>query len=304
MISFRYHLVSIVAVFLAVALGVLIGTTVVNQGVIDDLNRRTNAAVESSEQLRDEVATLQAQLQAWERFGEVVRPLLIGGKLAGRRVVLVTLEGVDVTEVDGVARAVEESGGSVTAILVVTPKMALRDQVGREDLAGLLGTSAGTSPEDLAAQAAARLGARLALGPESPDRDLLQELVAGRYVLLRGGSGLLSEVGGPGQAVVLLSGGPEEPAVSPDSFLAPLVSSLVRFGPPVVAAETSSTAYPFVPLLRGDGSLDGQLATVDNADTLPGRIAVVLALRDLFQDPGSGGDYGVKDGASDLLPTP
>ena len=37
MISFRYHLVTIVAVFLALGLGVLAGTTVLDQALVDRL---------------------------------------------------------------------------------------------------------------------------------------------------------------------------------------------------------------------------------------------------------------------------
>ncbi|HEX2068816.1 MAG TPA: copper transporter, partial [Actinomycetota bacterium] len=46
--------------FLALALGVLLGTTVVNQGVIENLSQRTNNAVTRSEQLRSQVGELQA----------------------------------------------------------------------------------------------------------------------------------------------------------------------------------------------------------------------------------------------------
>jgi hypothetical protein len=41
---------------------------------------------------------------------------------------------------------------------------------------------------------------------------------------------------------------------------------------------------------------------VDNADAAPGLVAVVLGLRDLVRDPAAGGDYGVKSGASKLIP--
>jgi hypothetical protein len=72
----------------------------------------------------------------------------------------------------------------------------------------------------------------------------------------------------------------------------------------VVAAETLESEYPFVQLVRNNGSIDGRLVTVDNADQVSGRIAIVLGLRNLLQSPGQGGDYGVKEGASGLLPQP
>ena len=123
------------------------------------------------------------------------------------------------------------------------------------------------------------------------------------FVLVRGGTGI-SGIGGGGQAVVLLSGTSRPPAVDPGLFMAPLAAALVEAQRPVAAAETETTLAPFVTLLRDDGSLDGRLVTVDDADNMAGRLALVLGLRDLLASPGKGGDYGVKAGASALLPKP
>ena len=304
MISFRYHLVTIVAVFLALALGVLMGTTVVNQGVIDDLQRRTEDASKRADELRNQVNALSVQARAWDQFGAVVQPQLIEDELASREIVLVTLEGVDVREVDQVRRTLQAAGASVMGLLVATARMGLPDEGSREELARVLGSSAAKTPPQLESDAAERLGERLAQGPGAGDVDVLEQLISSGFLVLQGGDGSVGAVGGDGQGMVLLSGGDVEPAVLPDAFLSPLAAALASFTAPVVAAETAATTYPFVPLVRADGELDGQMATVDNADTVPGRIAVVLALRDLFAVPGSAGDYGIKQGASSLLPLP
>jgi hypothetical protein len=70
----------------------------------------------------------------------------------------------------------------------------------------------------------------------------------------------------------------------------------------VVASETLLTSYPFVATVRQDPDLNGRLATVDNVDTMPGRVALVLSLQDLLATPSQGGNYGVKPGAATLLP--
>lgn len=302
MISFRFHLVSIVAVFLALALGVLVGTTVVSQGVIEDLERRADEALQRSEELRDQVEELQAHLRSWEAFGVSVEPLLVGGQLAGREVLVVTQEDVDPAELDGVLRALQESGATAPSVLVLADRLALADGSSQAELAAALGSAPAGDPQALAAEAARRLADRLARGPEAVP-DLLDVLVKGGFVALRGGQSP-DEVGGPDQAVVVLSGGPEPPALDPARFLQPLTVALVQALRPVVAAETTDTAYPFVSLLRADDALGGRVVTVDNADTVPGRIAVVLGLRDLLRDPQRGGHYGVKDGASSLIPEP
>ncbi len=305
MISFRYHIVSIVAVFLALALGVLLGTTVVNQGVIENLSDRTNDAVQRSEQLRAQVSELQAGLRNWDRFGAAVEPILISGQLTAREVVVVTQEGVDAGEVDGVRQAFSDAGASVVAVIVVTNRMALLDADARTDLQTILGRAAAADdPLAMSEAAAQQVAARLANGPAGGTTDLLRELIDARFLVVRDGTGTIDQIGTASQALSILAGGTQEPVLDPESFLAPLTVALAQNARPVVAAETQESTYPFVPLLRRDGSLDDQVVTVDNADTMPGRIAVVLGLRDLLQEPGRGGHFGVKGGASALIPQP
>jgi hypothetical protein len=302
MISFRYHLVSIVAVFLALALGVLLGTTVVNQGLIDDLNRRTDTAVERVDELKGQVSDLEGQIRTWEAFGAVAQPLLVDGQLAGQQSVILTLDDVNAVNVDGVRRSLEEAGAAVTGILVARPKMSLSEEADRQAMATLLGMSPDTSAEDLISEAGRQLGARLASGPPVAGEDLLAELVDQGFLALRGGTGSPDSVGGASQSVVLVSGGDSTPAVDPVTFFIPTAVSLVNAARPVAATETLVTSYPFVAAVRDDSALNGRLATVDNADTMPGHVAVVLSLRDLIATPGDGGNYGVKPGAATLLP--
>jgi hypothetical protein len=304
LISLRYHLVSIVAVFLALALGVVVGTTVVNQGIVDDLRRRTDAAVESSDKLKTQIADLNSQLDASKSVENIVMPFLIRDQLTGAEVLLVTQQDVSASDVDSVRRALSDAGASVVAEIVVTNRMALSDSTSQAALAGALGTVNSGAPDGLAKEAARAVGARLANGPGlAPSGDVLSSLDSAGFVLIRGGIGI-SGIGGGGQAVVLLSGTSRPPAVDPGFFMAPLAAALVEAQRPVAAAETETTLAPFVTLLRDDGSLDGRLVTVDDADNMAGRLALVLGLRDLLASPGKGGDYGVKAGASALLPKP
>jgi hypothetical protein len=302
MISFRYHLVSIVAVFLALALGVLLGTTVVNQGLIDDLNRRTDSAVKRVDELNDQVRDLEGQVRTWEAFGAVAQPLLVDGQLVGQQAVIATMDDVNAVDVDGVRRSLEEAGATVTGILVVRPKMALANDADRQALAAILGMAPNAAAGDLITEAGQQLGTRLAAGPPAVGDDLLAELIDQGFLALRGGTGAPASVGGVGQSVVVATGSQGAPAVDPVAFFVPAATSLVDAGSAVVASETLSTSYPFVAGVREDPNLNGTLATVDNVDTMPGRVALVLSLQDLLATPSQPGNYGVKPGAATLLP--
>jgi hypothetical protein len=302
LISFRYHLVSIVAVFLALSLGVLIGTTVVNQGVLNQIKDRADASAKRSRDLEKQVADLQAQLRDWTDFARSAEPLLVEGKLTGNEVVLVTQEGVGAADLDSVRRTLQEAGAKVLSELVITKRMALSDQTANAALAQALGSSPSPDPASLIETAAQQLAARLSDGPSS-DPDLLDRLRTQGFLIIRGG-GTLQEIGSTFQSVVFLVGGTDPSSLDPARFLQPLAASLVLSSKPVVAAETTEATPSLVTLIRNDDSMDGHLVTVDNADQIPGRVALVFGLRDLLASPGKGGDYGVKDGASSILPKP
>jgi hypothetical protein len=301
MISFRFHLVSLVAVFLALGLGVLTGTTVLNRGIVTQLERRTDQLAEASSRLREQVRDLQTEVEGWNRFGEPVSAFVTEGRLSGREVVLVTQEGTDTQAIDRVRRGLEGAGAELLAVLSVDGRMALEEESDVSELGGILGT-AETDPEDLAREAAAVLAQRLLAGPRGPD---VLELLLGSGLVVNRGPGLgvsaLRDVGRPGQAVVVVAGGAGEPVLEPDRFLVPFVTDLAENGGMVGAGEGMESEYSFVGPLRSDPTVSRLIVTQDNVDRLPGEVGLVLALEGLVEDRRPG-HYGVKDGADGAIP--
>jgi hypothetical protein len=307
MVSFRYHLVTIVAVFLALAVGILMGTTVVKQGVVETLTQRTDKAVAAANNLRKDVNDLRQQLATWNDFARAAEPLLVQGQLSGQTVVMVSAEGVELSEVNGVRNALTSAGAEVSAVLLATPRLGLQDQGVRTQLAGLLGLPDTSDPAALAKGAADGLAARLAQGPpgDITTPDMLEQLSSANLFVIRENPQGLGHVGGPTQPVVVLSGGTGTPVPDPQSFFVPMVEALVTAAQPVVAGETLDTAYPFVSLLRRDGAVDGRAVTVDDADQVSGRVAIVLGLRRMLDSGITGcADFGVDPDACAVLPSP
>jgi hypothetical protein len=304
-ISFRYHVVTIVAVFLALGIGVVVGTTAVKPSVINELTNRTDELRSTANQLRDQLAKQNQDLRTWDAFATSVRPLLIQGRLTERPIVLVATQDGDPAELDGVREALRDAGADVRAVLVVTARMGLPDAGSRTALAEVLGLPPTLPPSELSKQAGGRLASRLAEGPGvDPDADLLRLLVAANFVQVQPRAAI-DTVGGLDQAAVVLSGGQTALVPRPGDFYIPLVTSLVQATYPVAAVETADDVNGFVSLVRRDGTLDTGVLTVDNVDSLPGEIALVLGMADLL-GPGLGscGDFGVKAGACSPLPRP
>jgi Copper transport outer membrane protein, MctB len=303
-ISFRFHLVSLVAVFLALGVGVLTGTTVINQRVVGRLESQTENLEVSRDALRQELAALEAQTEALRQFGEQATLPVLAGRLADSQVVLLTQDGTSEETLGGVRRALEAAGAQVVASLAASGRMAAANEGDRAGLALILGLDPTESSVSLAAEAAAQVANRLARGPDGTDG--LERLLSEDFLVVQGPelteTGLRS-LGGSGQAFVILAGGPAPSELDPASFLVPLAHNLALAGMPVVAGEPVEEGEdepPFVTALRDDAEISPLLSTQDNVDQLPGQVGLALALEDLLR--GETGHYGVKEGATQLLP--
>jgi hypothetical protein len=302
-ISFRFHLVSLVAVFLALGLGVLTGTTVLNRGIVAELERRTDQLAEASGRLREEVRDLQIESDRWTRFGEQVMEHVVDGRLTGTEAVVITQEGTDTVGIDRVRDGLDTAGAELLAVLSLDERMALRNESDIRDLTRVVNVD-GEDAETVGVETARAVADRLAFGARGSD--VLDRLLTAEFLLSRG-PGLdataLQDVGGPEQVVVVVGGGRGRPVIPPERFLVPMVDRLAERGALVVAAEALETDYPFVSLLRSDGRVAGLIVTQDNVDQLPGEMAFVLALEKLINERRPG-HYGVKEGADRLIPSP
>ena len=303
MISFRYHIVTIVAVFLALAIGLLAGSAFVQPELVDQLQRQTDQLREDL-RARDEALTeVRAEVGALAGFADATLPYLTSDRLVGTQVVVVSQEGVEDAVLGQTQWSLVESGAEVLAVLSARNELASQDPETQAGLAEIL-QRPDAVPEDLPSLAAAAIAERLALGNGiGSSEDLLNQLLSAGF-LAPVGTGVseaaLQEIGAPGQVVVVLGGGSvEEPVLPLEEFGVPLVRSLVSLEVPVSAGESSTTLVPFVGLILEDGT-DG-VVTVDDLDLSMGGAALVLGLEALLER-GEGGAYGFKDGAEPLPP--
>src|SRR4030095_16259528 len=84
MINFRFHLVSLVAVFLAMGLGILVGSTVIAQKIVNRLDRESASVREENAKRKDENKELAKQNSQLEDFVESTAPFVVDGRLDGQ----------------------------------------------------------------------------------------------------------------------------------------------------------------------------------------------------------------------------
>jgi hypothetical protein len=120
-IDFRYHLVSIVAVFLALAIGLLVGATALKpktEQVLDRLSVREQQRINT--QLA-EIQSLEKQFGGDQAAARADAPVVLKNLLAGQQVMLVTAPGSDGATISGVTTALEQAGAKVTGHAALQP---------------------------------------------------------------------------------------------------------------------------------------------------------------------------------------
>jgi hypothetical protein len=303
MISFRYHVVTIVAVLVALAAGVLLGGTFLDTALANQLNRQVAQLRGELEQAQGQSTDAQQQLSRSAQFQTIWLPSLLSDRLTGISTVLVTIEGVDLSALQAARQSLVQAGVTDLETIQLKAKMGSADPADRAALAQTLGLS-GPPPANLSVLAMQALAERLLTTPAPGASDLLVEWKTEGFIQSVGPAGVTG-IGVPGQTVGVVAGGPAPASIDPASFLMPLISSLVQRDPvtPVSAGEPATTEYPFVSLIR-TSDVNGKLVTVDDVDTVFGQLSFAIGLQDLVADPGHGANYGEGPGASAPFPAP
>lgn len=311
MIDFRYHLVSLIAVFLAVALGIVIGTTALNEPILADIKNQVSALEGDKRSLEDRTQQLQAQLDTSDAFDEAVAPALVDGALTGSRILLVvTNEDVAQATVDDVTAMIAEAGGTVSGTLSLKPEYSdpstatsLRNYVTGPGL-----PSGVQLPQvDDAGQLVGALLAQVVMIPPAgtaPGAASISSVLAGLSAL-----DVLTPEGdavAPADYAVVLTAGAFTGADAADrnAAVADLVTALdARGSGAVVAGDAASAAENgLVGTIRADPTLSAAISTVDNTASVAGRISTVLALG--REGAGTSGKYGTGEDTQPVPPVP
>lgn len=293
MFDFRYHALSLAAVLLALAVGIVIGVAIgdsnlvssAKSGIVHDLSSEVSEAQRANGQLR-------AQLTSEEAFANDLYPIAVHGLLRGRPVGLVFLGNVS-NQTDGFVRdGVTQAGGDVVTVVALREPVDLaglgRDAAGTRFAALQEGSSASGGQLQLLERFGALAGRQLVSGGQSVGRELLSR---SRGQLLSAFDGQLGKLEGLVVARAQPAGMTPEAAQAASALEAGLVRGAVAAGVATVGVELSSTQPSQVPWYQGQG-----ISSVDNLDATAGRAALAYALA------GAHGSYGTKGTANSLLP--
>ncbi|MGL5859462.1 MAG: copper transporter [Angustibacter sp.] len=313
MIDFRYHLVSIVSVFLALAVGIVLGAGPLRGQIGQQLTSQVAQLRQEKDDLRSELEVAQRERQADDDVATAMTADAVRDRLAGQAVVLVLLPGVDTSVADDLTETLTAAGARISGQVRLESSWVERGEAEtRERVVADLADRAGPlDPADPLDQRIAVLLARALVTPIPAGADRPPPAAGAQALSALRDAGLLSYGQAPTLATlaVVLAGAPDAGASEGDRSAAltgwrQVARTLDAADAGTVVAGPVDAAEPagVVGTVRDDDALTDQVSTVDGVDRARGRVAVVLALGE--QLGGDAGQYGAGAGARDALPPP
>jgi hypothetical protein len=278
--SARYHAASLIAVFLALAVGILIGAEFGGNALTDTRRNLEQSLVGNLQDARDRADELNAQLNRSDEFAERVYPALTRQRLRGRRVAIVAFGGLPGDLASDVEEGLAPTGAKLVGVGVVREPVDVGGLAG--DLAKTRFANLRTNPDGLT-ELGTGLGRQLAIGGTLPEfvRGNLFSRASGTFGALEG--------------VVVVRDQPLDMGSAQrsraDQLESALLSGITATRIPVVGIEASTTEPSSVSFFQSS-----HLSSVDDVDLPAGRLAMVFAML------GAEGSFGVKGSADRLLP--
>lgn len=290
-IDIRYHIASLVAIFLALGIGMLIGNALLgNDALVVEQEKMISRLEKEFDRLKVELKEEQeavqkqtVELEVDRQFHRSILPSLIRDRLLDRRILIVrTNDSSDIRIAKELAQVLRAAGAEVPSITTFHRWPNLNDPTERQAVAVTLGKDPNNSR--WVPQMFSDIMEELGSGRESA---FLIHLQSQDFIQLSG-----DYAKGPADTLVLIGGEQSAEENRTRDIDIPILDASKKLGLTVVGVEPLSSPGSYIKDYRKKG-----ITTVDNIETVPGQVALILALSE-----GKRGNYGVKDTARALLP--
>ncbi len=298
-IDMKYHVATIVGIFLALGIGIMIGGVIGNNQSLNDLineqqaelydrlDEHVNTLTEENNELSNEINSLQSVLELHKQYENMVYPQLVAGRLEYRNIAVISTDSA--FDIEFLANELDKASGNVVSSTLIKEQLTEVSEEQKSEIIDILESSGYDIEESdndntwLQVLSKALIDALL----QNDNKELISYLI---------NESLLSTTGDYGTEIdtVILVGGTEEEARAEfvDEIDLTIIDALLDNGLTVCGVERNDCKVSYIPNYQKKN-----ITTVDNADTVIGETALVIALAD-----GIEGNYGIKSTSRMMLP--
>lgn len=315
MIDFRYHLVSIVAIFLALATGIVLGTTYLQEPALESAKGLVESLTAEKSDLRAQLDVERSRQRGNDSFVSAVTPQLVAGDLTGQRIVMVEAAGANTTIREAQQLVLEQAGAVVTGRITLTEKFVDPKRSGLlDELVTTIKPSAITFPASATPydKAGILLAAALVTN-DAAQAGTVNTAAADVLASFEQGGFLTVEKDPAKRATTAMVFAPEKPyegesAEVQANAIVSVASGLDAGSKGTVVGGNLASATAVggvIAALRDNNELVKTISSDDSIDMPAGRVVVVFALQE--QLAGESGQYGLGADSSAFqppIPTP
>lgn len=310
MISLRQHALSLAAVFLALAVGVVLGSGFLSDTLLSSLRDEKRDMATQINGLNDQKNVLNEKLSAANNFDNQLVGRMVHDTLGGKSVVVFRTPDAKDDDVATVSKYIGQAGGTVTGTVSLTSEFVEANSA--EKLQTVVNSSVlpagqqlSTKLVDQGSQAGDLMGIALLVNTNpqvpavgDPERDTVLAALRDTGFITYQPS---DHIGAANAALVVTGGSLPQDAGNQGVSVARFSAALAPHGAGTLLAgrDGSATGGAAVAVARADGGMSSVISTVDDVDSAPGRITAVLGLHDLMNG-GHAGQYGTGHGAASI----
>jgi len=308
MVTLRHHVISLAAVFVALAIGVVLGSGVLSSTVVSGLRGDNGVLQKQAGTLTDEKGSLSEKLLAASEFDTQVAGRIVRDALAGKSVVVLRTPDAANEDVDAVARLIGQAGGTVAGTIALTGEFV--DANSAAKMSSVVnspilpaGTQLNATFTDQGSQAGDLLGIALLINRD-PTIAAVDDNARDAVLSALRDTGFLTydqRLGAADTAVIVTGGALADTAGNQGATVARLAVAMAPRGSGVVLAgrDGSASGVSAVAVTRADTPMAGAVTTVDDIGIESGRITTVLALQAMIAGAPPG-QYGIGAGAASV----
>ena len=310
MIDFKYHVVSLISVFLAIALGIIIGTTALNGAITDNLNSQVKTLTTDKRALEARVSSTDNQVNQNSAFDAAVAPQLVKDVLTGQSFITITAgDSVTAEQRDAIITMGQAAGAKNTGSISLSDSYSDPKQAST-----LLSYATDNLPAGVTVEQSSNVGtvvgSLIASMIVKPVDGTAEQPGASITAVLSGlgGLGVLkldsTNITPAENIIIVTSGQATDQAKERNATLLALATELDKKGASVVIAGDLDSAAPngLIGAAKKDASVASRISTVDNSGYASGQVSVVWALA--AEAKGKSGQYGSAKGTEAIPSAP
>jgi len=284
LINIKYLVITVISIFLALGIGILIGIQIDSQDIILEQQEITVQRMENkfdelnrlNLDLQNEISQLTATNNINENYIKNLFPDYIKNKLSDLHIII--LETTDEYTYTSMRQALKTAGAQVTSVTIISEKLLYMSD---EEINQLMEYFGLTESENIIPVILKRIAVTIA-GQYDPDD--IAFLIEKGIIYVNG------DLQQPADYIVL-TGGSSEKNNKHEIVDIPLIKELKKLSLPLIGVETTAVENSYIDIYKKE-----KLSTVDNVDTIIGQTSLVLVIN------GKEGHYGVKKSANSLMP--